>query len=249
MSSTSSTQLEPVGNFSAMRRMVEARHLRKQWEADNPELARAWNEAWEEDEHRTREREAAEASSRFAQRMPERLEEMGVPPLVTQALTSARATGGMRAIEEFRQSGRPVLLLVGPPGCGKTVAAASALRNYLPPNARFVRAVDLARLSLFDQEQSRQWDTACEIRMLVLDDLGMEHANDFWLSRLDALVDARCANPRLRTVITSNLDVDRIRKQYGIRVTDRLVQTAMIRVAGQQSLRRPGSVIAEGSIP
>jgi DNA replication protein DnaC len=218
-----------------LRLRLEERH---RWEAENPELAKAWEDAWTEDEHREREIEAEAARVQFRENMPFRLERIGVPSLVIDALSnSVIETVSVQHVRSFCASDRQILLLLGGPGTGKTVAAASALIEAPMHSSVFTHAADVARLSDFNVEHAHEMDRINEAKFLVLDDLGVEHANDFWVSRFDGILNQRYGNKR-KTIITSNLDAERFKRQYGVRVSERIHQVGVVKSCGNKSMRR-----------
>lgn len=230
-------EMKPIYSLPRISRLREELEARRQWESQNPELAAAWNAAWREDDERRREKEVEAAREVFRQNMPFRLERMGVPALVIAALGSNVRTQAIEHVEAWKESGKAFLLLLGGVGTGKTVAAASTLIEAPAHSSAFVHALDVARLSDFNPEHAHELDRVTEAKHLVLDDLGTEHANDFWVARLDGIVNHRYGRG-LTTIITSNLDAARFKKQYGERIADRIRQVGMIRSCGNESMRR-----------
>jgi DNA replication protein DnaC len=228
---------KPLGRIPAMKRLQQEVLARHKWEAANPELTALINAARDEDERRTRDLEAARAMAQFRERMPERLGKMGVPKLVIDALNAPNHTTATEHVAAWKASDRAFLLLLGGPGTGKTVAAASALIEAPAHSSVFTQAIDIARLSDFNVEHAHELDRVSDARFLVLDDLGTEHANDFWISRLDGIINHRYGQ-KLRTIITSNLDAERFKKQYGERIADRIRQVGIVRACGNESMRR-----------
>lgn len=200
----------------------------KAWHDANPDLAAAWEEALFEDEARTYER--AEARAKL-----ERLRQAGVPTRAVEAWAKGLdATRAVEAVRTFQQSEKCFLLLLGSPGCGKTVAAAAALTK----GGVFVRAVELARLSSFDAADRATFARCCDARVLVLDDLGAELLHDGWRPALDELVDVRYGE-RLPTLLTTNLDAASFKARYGERIADRIRHDGFVETCGDKSRRRP----------
>lgn len=142
----------------------------------------------------------------------------------TAALRAARATG---------ESGRGLVLL-GPPGTGKTHLAAAILAErvdrYLgaypepvaiddggmtvrPPfGSRFVgvpRLLEDLRRRIGDPSLRDPLTALESAPLLVLDDLGREKTSDWTADRLYVLVDARYG-ARRPTVVTSNFSLDEL---------------------------------------
>jgi DNA replication protein DnaC len=156
-----------------------------------------------------------------------------------------------------------ILVLLSPPGPGKTVAAVEWVRehvarpeNWQPKtdyddNARrtiphfvgkrpiWTTAAALARLDHFSDAALRPYFKA---QRLVIDDLGAEYldAKGFFGSLFDELIDARYA-AKLPTIITSNLDAAAFASRYGLRVVDRILEGGRFVGCGNVSLRGKAS--------
>jgi DNA replication protein DnaC len=131
---------------------------------------------------------------------------------------------------------RTILVLSGPPGCGKTVAAAWwALRRTDAPT--FIRASAFAASSRYDRETRK---ALLKASALVLDDLGAEYAdaNGSHIVDLDELVDTFYGD-RKPLLITTNCDNTRFTERYGERVIDRIRECGDFVGAGVKSMRNP----------
>lgn len=197
------------------------------WADSNAALARDWDAALEEDGARLQARlERQQALSL--------LRSTGLPERAVEAwaagLEELQPTVDLRA---YLASGKTFALLLGSPGCGKTVATAQALVR----GGAFVRAIALSRLSSYDKDDRRTWESVLRTRTLVLDDLGAETLHDAWRPMLDELIDVRYGE-RARTIITCNLDRERFKARYGERIVDRIRHDGMIIQCGGPSLRR-----------
>lgn len=138
--------------------------------------------------------------------------------------------------------GRPVLVLSGTVGRGKTYAAAWALAHadgsYVPAN-EFVRIFS-ARFGDDRVEQSRLMQQS----LLVIDDIGREgRANqEAMLSALVEVVDARRSSKR-RTILITNEDRRRFVERYGDeRLVSRLAQSGVFRSDSGGDYRRDGEL-------
>lgn len=177
----------------------------------------------------------------------------GIPPRVLPLLDALKLTEPVAAVRAFMaDQARSLLVLAGPTGCGKTVAACLALDLGLvlevqgpfvrPTNAgEFLKAIDLLRIDTFDSEP---WENLGKEPVLVIDDLGTEPLDEkgWGLSKIAALLDDRYDGCR-KTVITTNLTGDQFKARYrdGGRLADRLREAGSYIQFSGQSLRRPPS--------
>jgi DNA replication protein DnaC len=156
-------------------------------------------------------------------------ESWAVPRRVLDVLSERpRVTEGVQAVKAWqsRSASDWCLVLSGPPGVGKSIAAAWWLAHEARdrrdvPNAFpcWWTAGKLARVSGYDGTIDR----VGKVGPLVIDDLGTEYgdANGYWYSRLDELLDQRYSNNR-RTILTTNLNASEFRERYGERIVDRI---------------------------
>lgn len=121
--------------------------------------------------------------------------------------------------------------LFGPPGVGKTFAAACCVRMAVEDGrkARLAKSVDLleAVKAGFDGGWSGTLDYARACDLLAVDDLGMERPTEWAMETLSSLVDHRTSRG-LPTVFTSNYGLGGLRDRWGGMEGNRLVS----RIAG-----------------
>lgn len=203
-------------------------------------------------------REAAVKSERDARRdagndanWVVRLERMHVPASAIVALRAPQENACLLAAKKFLTAPRevlPALVLIGPTGLGKTVAAAYVLRDFakrfdwngqptgitIAP-AIFLPARRLSRLSTFDAADRELYENARRTKVLVLDDLGDE-AHDFAKAQLvDLLMERLDAGRAL--VLTSNLSAEAFRKRYGEALFDRIRARSIVPALSGKTLR------------
>jgi DNA replication protein DnaC len=124
------------------------------------------------------------------------------------------------------------LFLSGPPGLGKTFLSACIARTVSEKGFSVVYDSAPSIFARFEkrrfarsEEEGRQADAdtrrylACDL--LILDDLGTEFVSPFFQSVLYELINTRLTEGR-RTVISSNLDRNELRKRYTPQVVSRL---------------------------
>jgi DNA replication protein DnaC len=166
----------------------------------------------------------------------EHLDESGAAAIIADRPTETRA---LALVRTWLISSRPMLVLTGPPGVGKTVAAAWAL-SRLP--GRYARAQELCEMRENWRERAR-WATHLRCEILVVDELGLERDPALAKETLQDVVDKRQRTPR-RTLLLGNLDKAGLVARYDARTLDRLgidddaSGIAILRSLKGESLRR-----------
>lgn len=199
----------------------------------------AWtDEQWTEHDRKIAEQRAKETAEAEVRRVREkygRLEKAGFPLRAIRAAEAADVSrSAIARVRDWSPEDKSILVLSGPAGCGKTVAATWwALRRDWPP--AFVRATTFAASSRYDRETRDAW---FEASALVLDDLGTEYldARGSFLVDLDELLDVYYGNAK-PLVITTNADVASFKSRYGERVSDRVRECGVWFAMRDQSMR------------
>lgn len=152
-----------------------------------------------------------------------------------------RASAAMERARAWLATSKPVLILCGGTGTGKTYAAVDALCRA--GRGEFARAMDLPRrVDPWEHELSLGYrPMPLGFRgLLVVDDLGATAENSRVHEALIRVLEAR-QDPGRRTLITTNLGRRDIRPKYGDRVADRLNALAVVAEVSGPSMRPQGA--------
>ena len=214
------------------------------WRQTNPELEARFKALCVSAENDAKRLEAVEFKEAEVRRGLMRLEQLGVGDRTLAAVRSPLQTPAMDAVRAWLPTSSWSLLLIGGPGCGKTVAAAWAAPHIFAAGGYvcWVRVAQAAHEGLYGAEadiRHRRWRNTT---LLVLDDVGAEFKSDAWMGVLQEILDERWAHGR-KTIVTSNLSLDAgdrsLRDRIGgARVMDRIAQDGQAVLCGSISLRR-----------
>lgn len=166
---------------------------------------------------------------------------------------------GIELVREWRDLGdRNVLFLAGPPGVGKTVAAAVALadasftsafdprqeyRHYSPSHfarpTEYMPARDLARRAFAFTSERDSIPPLPTRGLLLLDDVGVQVDNrERFNAALCELIDTCATGTGFRFIATTNLNPEQLREVLDSRVRDRLNDVGKLAVLKGASRRR-----------
>ncbi|MBN4049523.1 ATP-binding protein [bacterium AH-315-N03] len=133
------------------------------------------------------------------------------------------------AIRKWGESPATVLVLLGPPGTGKSFAATAWVVGRGPYGGKYIKEAELSRLArqAYGPEVA-EFRRLMECRNLVVDEVGeadREHGHALFRQLLDE-------RKALRTILISNMAVKKLLADRGDeKVTQRLEQYGMLRVA------------------
>lgn len=177
----------------------------------------------------------SEARRSVVERFGNRLSDRARQALLDGSLLPTPALDAVSRWLAARQ--RPVLVLTGGVGAGKTLAALWALTR-VPGD--LVPARELARRHdpWGEDRQAGVKPLDLRHRLLVLDDLGTEREDARFMPALEDVLDSRQSG--VRTLITTNIKPKDIRARYGDRFADRLREVATSVQVETQSMRGGG---------
>jgi DNA replication protein DnaC len=175
-------------------------------------------------------RHAAFESAQVRDSRYQRLRDAGVE--VTDAVErmlldhELRDTDAIKSVRHwFERRQEPWMVLAGPVGCGKSVAAAAAVAYG--PTALWLRSDALCRVFSSNYSEQRELQERVRtISLLVVDDLGAEPDPARMLLVLFDLLDARKSARRRPTIVTTNATRRALLERYPEpRLTSRLVES------------------------
>jgi len=201
-------------------------------------VAKSWEERDREiaEEREERERKlAAEARVRWNENMIR----AGVPGRRLEEALAADVdleAPAIKALDSWSED-RNILVIAGPIGVGKTIAAVLWLQANGGRRPLFMRASAFEARGRYDHDTRQAWERSTGF---VLDDLGVEYtdARGNFAALLDELVDLYTGG-HAGLVITTNLDASKFRERYGERVASRIVKFGNWRnIRGEDRRRR-----------
>lgn len=239
--------MQQVGRFVEVL-LRRSRERRAQAEAAREEIAAA------EERVRRGAQEALEVG------LTRHLGACGVPEAVLEALRGPqRDTPAMQGVQRWLASDKPICILTGGVGAGKTVAAATVLRQatrwaetlahplsdepvrfpvYDARRGLFITAAQLRVASRYvEGREASLLDRAATVAWLVLDELRPADLAGAGLQRLEEVLGERYAMQR-RTVITTNSAQEVLAGELSERLKSRFAEGAMVIDAGDLDLRR-----------
>jgi len=155
--------------------------------------------------------------------------------LADKALGPLEPSTALDHLRDFRPRDRPIRILSGSTGTGKTIAAVWWLAEHGGSRPVFVRASDYELRSRYDEAWESRWRSATG---LVIDDLGGEYADrgGSFLSDFERLIDHFTEN-YAGLVVTTNSTAKELNARYGARIWSRLKGAARFRPINEEDRR------------
>lgn len=195
-----------MGDVTSMGAAMDRVLRRAQDSVCTPEELAAWEAGNEVEERRDR----LDRSG-----ITERLTAQGITALVTD---QAKPTRALQFVQAWTLASRPMLVLLGDVGVGKTFGAAWVLTRK---RGRYARAQELVEMLHGNAQQRELFWAHARTEVLVIDELGLERDEAEARITLHEIVDARQRLPR-RTLLLGNLDAGQVVQRYDARTLDRM---------------------------
>lgn len=134
-------------------------------------------------------------------------------------------------IENFEKPEQKNLLFIGTPGIGKTFLS-SCIANEILKKGYTVLYQTSPMLfdSVFDYKYNTKsisakelYDNFFKANLLIIDDLGTENLTAAKFTELFAILNTRLLNPKTKTIISSNLSLEDIARNYDDRILSRII--------------------------
>jgi DNA replication protein DnaC len=158
-------------------------------------------------------------------------------------------------VRDWWKSDARAIVLSGGNGCGKSIAAASIIRDHCQDNSKraFIRepgdmppwwiwrgmkwrdATSVAKLGAFDHEDKAEARTLIATPLLILDEAGNEMGQGE--TSLGNLLADRLGDTSTRTIVTTNLSPQNFSTRYGSRLMSRLGGIEAVKIVHSKDLR------------
>ena len=133
-------------------------------------------------------------------------------------------------IENFDNPNEKNLIFTGSTGLGKTFMINCIANEALKLGKTVLYQTAPIMLDAIIDEKFGNSDENINLQeniltvdLLIIDDLGAERVNDFKITELFTIINSRLLNPKLKTIISSNLTIEELFKTYTNRIGSRLV--------------------------
>lgn len=134
-------------------------------------------------------------------------------------------------IENFTAVDQKNLLFTGTPGIGKTYLSSCIANEILKRGYTVLYQTSSLLLdSIFDYKYNQKdsstkelYEHLFQVNLLIIDDLGTENLTAAKFAELFTVINARLLNPNQKTIISTNLSLEELAKQYDDRMLSRLI--------------------------
>lgn len=137
----------------------------------------------------------------------------------------------LKFIENFEDANQKNLLFIGTPGVGKTFLSGCIANEIINKGYTVLYQTSPLLLdSIFEYKYNQKnasskelYDSLFNVNLLIIDDLGTENLTAAKFAELFTVINARLLNPKTKTIISTNLTLDKLAKNYDDRVISRLI--------------------------
>lgn len=133
-------------------------------------------------------------------------------------------------IENFDTPNQKNLLFTGTPGIGKTFLSSCIANELLKEGYTVLYQTAPVLLDcIFEykynsKENSKElYDNLFNVNLLIIDDLGTENLTSAKFSELFTIINSRLLNSKTKTIISTNLSLDGLAKNYDDRMLSRII--------------------------
>lgn len=134
-------------------------------------------------------------------------------------------------VENFESPEQKNLLFTGTPGIGKTFLSSCIANEILQKGYTVLyQTSPILFDSIFDHKYNTKsastkelYDNLFNVNLLIIDDLGTENLTAAKLTELFTILNTRLLNPKTKTIISSNLDLEDIKRIYDERILSRII--------------------------
>lgn len=137
----------------------------------------------------------------------------------------------MEFIENFEDPNQKNLLFTGTPGVGKTFISSCIANEILKKGYTVLYQTSPLLFDLiFEYKYGNKtagskelYDNILNVNLLVIDDLGTENLTAARFAELFNILNARLLKPNVKTIISTNLSLEDLAKNYDDRILSRLI--------------------------
>lgn len=134
-------------------------------------------------------------------------------------------------IKNFENPEQKNLLFIGTPGIGKTFISSCIANEILKRGYTVLYQTSPLLLdSIFEYKYNNKsasakelYDNLYKVNLLIIDDLGTENLTAAKFTELFTIINTRLLNPETKTIISSNLSLEDLAKNYDDRILSRLI--------------------------
>lgn len=137
----------------------------------------------------------------------------------------------LKFVENFDSLEQKNLLFTGTPGIGKTFLSGCIANEILKKGYTVLYQTSPLLLdNIFEYKYNQKnasskelYDSLFNVNLLIIDDLGTENLTAARFSELYTVINSRLLNPKTKTIISTNLSLEQLAKNYDDRMLSRFI--------------------------